>query len=268
MSSFRTVTVRGITYLRSGLLSCRHGFSTRLGGVSTEPHTAQLNLAFGRGDPEDIVRENLRRFAGALEIDPESIVSMPQIHSTRVIYADESLRGEGCFKPPSCECDGYVADRAGIALGVKTADCVPILLEDPMAGVIGAVHAGWRGTAAGIAGVCVDKMCSLGAKPERIRAAIGPAIHFCCYEVGEDFIGSVAELAGADAARRFIRIPDGGTKPHADIVGLNESILLSRGLRPDNIDICELCTCHTPELFYSHRASHGLRGTMLSLIAL
>ena len=266
--SFELIERNGVKFFRSDILGCPHGFSTRLGGVSEPYYTKSLNLAFGRGDGDEIVLENLDRFANAVGVDPRSVVSRPQIHSSDVRYVCESDRGDGYFSKSGISCDGYVTDRPGVTLGVKTADCVPILLYDPAAEVVGAVHAGWRGTAAGIAAVCVEKMRSLGARPGNIRAAIGAAIRFCCYEVGEDFRNSVESLAGERIAERFIREKDG--RLHADVVGMNIELLHESGVT--DIDVSERCTCCEPELFFSHRAamrvSGGLRGTMLAVIAL
>lgn len=254
----------GVKFFRSDMIDCPHGFSTRIGGVSRAAHTATLNLAFGRGDGEPTVLENLRRFSGAVGIDPESVVSRPQIHSAEALYVDESNRGEGYYKKTPISSDGYVTDRPGVALGIKTADCVPILLYDPVSGFIGAVHAGWRGTVAGIAVNCVERMRFHGSDPENIRAAVGAGICFDCYEVGEDFYGSVESARGAGFAKEFIR--EKGGRLHADIIGMNAYLLREAGVW--HIDISSHCTCHEPELFYSHRASGGLRGTMLSVISL
>ena len=265
--AFKLITAEnGVKYLKSDMIPVPHGFATRVGGVSREAHTASLNLAFRRGDEPHTVIENLRLFSDAVGVAPESVISRHQIHSARVVYADEKMRGEGYFTDTNEECDGYVTDREGVTLGVKTADCVPIFFADADARVIGAVHAGWRGTASGLAAECVRKMCELGARPENIRAAIGAAIHFCCYEVGEDFFESVEALVGEDTAREFIRERDG--KLHADIVGMNRRFLIEAGLCEHNIDVCEYCTCCEPSLFFSHRYSHGVRGTMLSVISL
>lgn len=265
--SFNLITAEnGVKYYKSDIIPVPHGFSTRIGGVSREAHTSSLNLAFGRGDTDETVLENLRLFTDAVGVNAESVISRPQIHSARVIYADENMRGEGYFVPTEDGCDGYVTDCEGVTLGVKTADCVPILFCDEAAHVIGAVHAGWRGTAAKIAVECVSQMCSLGAKPENIRAAVGAAIHACCYEVGEDFYSSVSDIAGEDMAREFIKMQNG--RLHADIVGMNKRILLEAGLLEANIDVCPHCTACEPSVFYSHRYSKGLRGTMLSIISL
>lgn len=265
--AFSIITAEnGVKYLKSDILPVTHGFSTRVGGVSTHAHTSSLNLAFGRGDDESTVLENLGIFSDALGIDVKSVISRTQIHSARVVYATESMRGEGYFRESPEGCDGYVTDKTGVTLGIKTADCVPILFCDADTHIIGAVHAGWRGTASGIAAECVKAMCSLGANAENICAAIGPAIHFCCYEVGEDFVKSVTELAGTQIAHEFIREHEG--RPHADIVGMNRRILIESGVREDSIDVCEYCTCCEPAIFYSHRFSRGIRGTMLSVITL
>lgn len=265
--SFKLITAEnGVKYLKSHRITVPHGFATRIGGVSPHEHTSSLNLAFRRGDDDKTVLENLRLFCTAVGVETESVVSRHQVHSPDVIYADEAVAGEGYMRSTDKSCDGYVTDKHGVTLGVKTADCVPILFHDPKANIIGAVHAGWRGTALGIAAECVRKMSELGARPENIIAAIGPSIHFCCYEVGEDFRDSVSELVGNDTAARFIGEHNG--KLHADIVGLNRNFLLLSGIDDKNIDISELCTCCNPDLFFSHRASHGKRGTMLSVISL
>lgn len=263
-----------VKFLTSDILSCRHGFSTRIGGVSTAEHTASMNLAFGRGDDDEIVIKNLELFSRAVGISPETIVSREQVHSSNVVYVDEGDCGDGYYRRSGQVCDGYVTDRPGVTLGIKTADCVPILFQDERAGVIGAVHAGWRGTVSGIAKECVAKLLLLGASPEGIRAAIGPAIHSCCYTVGEDFYRAVEASLGERAAREYVKYiediknEDGQSCPSfkADIVGMNIMLLRESGV--DQIDVSELCTCEHTELFHSHRATKGKRGTMLSVIAL
>ncbi len=255
----------GVKYLKSTIIPYKHGFSTRVGGVSGEEHTSSLNLAFGRGDSRETVLENLSLFSDALGIDKNSVISLGQIHSTKVIRADESHRGQGYFIDTEEKCDGYVTNTVGVSLGVKTADCVPILMCDDRAKVIGAVHAGWRGTAGGIAGECIKRMIDIGASNKNIRVAIGPSIHSCCYQVGEDFRDSVVTMMGK-SAECFVKERQGSL--YADIVGMNRFILGEWGIDDANIDVCEWCTCCRPEIFYSHRFSGGLRGTMLSVISM
>ncbi len=251
----------------SDILPFPHGFSTREGGVSTLSHTSSMNLAFGRGDSDDVVLENLAVFAGSVGIAPESIVSVPQIHSCDVRVIDASHRGMGYYTPAAFSCDGYVTRETGVALGVKTADCVPILLADEVHGVIGALHAGWRGTVGGIVTVGIKKMCGLGASPKNIKAAIGASIGACCYEVGEEvYLGAVSGV-GRELADRFI-VPKGADKYIADLKGLNFALLLRAGVLKKNIDVSEHCSACESSLFFSHRASGGVRGTMLAVISL
>lgn len=254
----------GVSFYRSDLIAFPHGFSTRLGGVSTLPHTASLNLAFGRGDEDTAVLANLARFTEAVGVS-EEVISLPQVHSAKVRTVGEADRGLGYQRKTDAVCDGYVSAAPNVTVGVKTADCVPILLADEKAGIVGALHAGWRGTVAGIAREGIARMIALGADPTRIKAAIGPSIGVCCYTVGEDFCRVVAESSCADLCLPYIRRQ--GDQPHADLPAMNTAILLSAGILPEHIDTAHLCTCCRTDLFYSHRASHGVRGTMLSIIA-
>lgn len=267
----RTVARNGVVYYRSPLIPCIHGFSTRIGGVSRLPHTASLNLGVGRGDSRETVIENLSLFADALGIDKKSVISVSQIHSPKIRYITEKAAGEGFFVPETEACDGYITDRQGVTLGVRTADCVPILLYAPptenFGGAVSALHAGWRGTAAGIAREAVERLSRMGADPSQIKAAIGPAIGSCCYTVKEDFYADFKKNAGETLAEKYVTaVSDGVWK--ADLKGANREILTLCGLSDKNIDVCELCTCCKPEEFFSHRYSKGLRGTMLSVIAL
>ena len=257
--------VNSVQYLTSDIIRSPHAFSTRIGGVSSEIHTASLNLAFNRGDSEVTVLENLKRFGDAAHFAPEKVISLPQIHSKNVIDVDVSMGGEGYFKPPHISCDGYVTTEKGVVLGVKTADCVPIILEaeDGEGNIIAvsALHAGWRGTAAEIAAEGVRKLVDKGADPKCIRAAIGPAIDYCCFEVGEDFADAAMELSGKEW-KPFLR--DG--KLYADLKAYNGQVLLSCGLEGCNIDVCDECTYCLEDKYYSHRRMKGQRGTMLSVI--
>ena len=258
----------GVVYLRSDILKSRHGFATRIGGVSNLEHTSSLNLAFGRGDSDGVVLENLSRFAEAVGFDKKSVISLPQIHSSNVLEVGESDRGRGYFKPPEGEGDGYVTDSRLVTLGVKSADCVPILLEaeDEKGDIIAvcALHAGWRGTVGGIAREGVNALVKKGADVGRIRAAIGPSIGKCCFEVGEEFPDNVAASLGAEYAERFVERR--GKRLFADIKGMNYSLFVSCGVPSSNIDLCGECSFCLEEKYYSHRRMKGVRGTMLSVI--
>ena len=261
----------GVYFYRSELLPCPHGFSTRIGGVSTLKHTKTLNLAYGRGDDDGIVLENLSCFANAVGVEPQSVISLPQVHGTEVLSVTREHRGEGYISKTDRTADGYCTVERGVTLGVKTADCVPILLcavdERGTAIAVAALHAGWRGTVGEIARRGVEALTKKGIPAHRIRAAIGPAIGPCCYEVDREFrlaflsaFGEklVTETFGSLGAERYT----------ADLREINRRILVEAGVLAENIDVSRECTACRPELFFSHRYSRGLRGTMLSVIAL
>jgi len=264
-------------FYRNGIFSCSslfdipgtaHGFSSRTGGVSSLPHTASLNLSCGLGDDDETVFANLDIFARSLSdgvYSGANTVTAHQIHSAKVRVLTAANAGEGCSIPRGEDCDGFVTDQPGILPIVRVADCVPILLagvKSDNSPVISAVHAGWKGTVSGISAEAVRLMLSLGCATESIRAVIGPHIGFCCYEVGEDFVESVASLKGKDFALRHIRKIPGKAKPHADLTSMNLEILAEAGISADRIDIHPDCTMCMPDRYYSHRASGGKRGVM------
>lgn len=256
----------GVKYYKSDKIIFPHGFSTRIGGVSRLPHTSSLNLAFGRGDDDATVLENLEIFAAAVGFGAHDIISVAQIHSADVRVADKNDCGAGYYKKADFSCDGYVTRERGVALGVKTADCVPILLSDNENRVIGALHAGWRGTFAKITEVGVQKMCELGADRTKIKVAIGACIGKCCYEVSEDFFSAAKNALPEKTVKAHIIKSEKIGKYHADLRQINAELLIGAGILPENIDISEKCTCCEPEVFFSHRASGGIRGTMCAVI--
>ena len=257
-------------FVKSNILRSPHAFATRRGGVSVQEHTKSLNLAFGRGDEDAIVLENLEIFAENVGFEARSIVSLPQIHSDKIFTVTGENCGHGYFVREGVESgDGYVTGERGIALGIKTADCTPILFEaekDEKIIAIGAVHAGWRGTVADIAGKCIERLCNeFCVDPNDIRAAIGPCIHACCYEVSRDIYDAISDGLGEDMAENFVKTR-GGEKYSCDLVGINRALLRRRGLSDENVDVIDECTCCQPEKYFSHRYSNGHRGTMLNVI--
>lgn len=265
----RVISPNGVVYYRSELIPCIHGFSTRIGGVSQLAHTKGLNLGLDCGDSRETVLENLELFSDALGIDSRSIISVSQIHSSKIRTVNSENRGEGFFKEELCPCDGYITDGYDITLGVRTADCVPVLLyaseNNRFSGAVAAVHAGWRGTALGIVKEAVDQLCLMGARVADIKAAIGPSIGSCCYCVKADFYESFLRSAGKALTSAFVN-PVGEGKWVADLKGANRQILHDSGIPYENIDVCDECTCCNSEDFFSHRFSKGKRGTMLSVI--
>lgn len=253
-----------LEYLSSSLLEeTAHCFSTRLGGVS-EGHLASLNLGVHRGDLPENVRKNYAVLGDAVGFTPEQTVFTKQVHSDVVVRVGQMHRGRGLLWEVEADCDGLVTNEPGTALTVFSADCTPVLLFDPVQRAIGAVHAGWRGTASKIAAKAVKKMeQEFGSKAENIRAAIGPCIGQCCFETHSDVPEAMLAAFGA-SAEAFIRME--GEKFHVDLKGLNALALREMGVA--EIDTAEDCTACAPHRFWSHRIVGGQRGSLAAIIML
>lgn len=252
-------------YRKYGL---EHIFTTRHGGASSLPHTESMNLTFLLGDPESVVRENIGKAANALTggaYGGERVVIASQIHSTVVRTVGADNAGEGVTKERGADCDGFATAERGVIPLIRVADCVPVILAGIRGGgeaVVSVVHAGWRGTVGGICREAVNVMLSLGARKDSISAAIGAHIGFCCFEVGDDFTEAVCEIRGSGFCARHIREYPGSEKKHADLTSMNIEILTEAGVEADKIDVSPDCTACDTGTFYSHRAMHGVRGTM------
>lgn len=262
---FTQHTDNSITYLRSDVLgSVTHAFSTRPGGVSPTPWDS-LNLGIGRGDAIENVRENYRRFCALLGVDDHRTVLSKQVHEDVVRVVTEEDAGKGLYRERDyTSVDGFVTDRPNLPLVVFSADCNVILLHDPVRRAIGACHAGWRGTALGIAKKTAEKMVQLyGCDPAHIRAAIGPAIGQCCFETDEDVPEALRKALG-DEVEPYIAW--NGTKYHIDLKSVNALWLRKAGVR--QIDICDHCTACRSDLYWSHRKTGNDRGAQIAMIAL
>lgn len=255
-----------------------HGFSTRYGGVSTHPYTSSMNLAMGREDDDDTVRRNGEIFVSAVtggKLTGKSWVSASQIHSAKVRVVTGANTGKGLYLPAGEDCDGFVTEVPGVLPVIRVADCTPVLLSGTKADgspVVSAVHAGWRGSAGGIVREAVEVMVTLGTVRESIRAAIGPHIGTCCYEVGEDLLASVTETAGEAFAHAYC-VPrcttDSGVQKYtADLTGMNLHWLAESGVGADRVDVATSCTMCDPVTFHSHRATGGKRGAMAAMIGI
>ena len=164
------------------------------------------------------------------------------------------------------ECDGFVTNIKGLPIMIYIADCVPVLMYDPAAGVIAAVHCGWKSSVQDILGAAVEKMCSLGAKPESIRAAIGASIGKCCFECDDDVPAAVEKYLGGDTEGLLEKRENG--KTHVDLRGANARRLMQLGIPAENIDVSDECTMCLPEKYWSHRRTDGVRGSMAAAIVL
>lgn len=270
--SFQTRDHNGVVYHTSSILDAPgliHGFSTRLGGVSEGPF-ASLNFRGGGPEPDvrENVRENYRRFCEALGTDVHDVVQSQQVHEDTVRHVTGADRGKGLFAATDYTADALVTDEPGLSLMVFSADCIILLLHDPVTGSIGAVHAGWRGTALDLPAKAVRKMGRLfGARPEDIRVAVGAGIGPCCFETHSDVPDGLRTGLGEDAAP-FIRPLSKPGKYSVDLKGANARWLERSGVLPRHIALCPLCTACRLDTFWSHRVQGGRRGSMAAVIQL
>ncbi len=262
--SFHVVRPGALEYLTADTLAgTKHCFSTRYGGVS-EGCLSSLNLGIHRGDVRGNVIRNYEILGQTVGFSVEDLVFTHQTHTATVVRVGARDRGCGIRVEVTQERDGLITDEAGVALCVFSADCTPILLWDPAHHAIGAVHAGWRGTAGGIVKNCVLAMArEFGSVPSQMRAAIGPCIGACCFETDRDVPDAMRAALGsaADAA-----IVCRGGKYHVDLKKLNGLWLAQTGVT--QVDISDDCTCCQPERFWSHRRVGAQRGSLAAIIEL
>ena len=263
-------TQNGVTYYACDGMDAAggavHGFSTRLGGVS-EGMWASLNLGASRGDDPDHVRENYRRFFAAVGADGGRMAMTNQVHGGTVrCVTTADLRADP-YDRVSYEADGLMTDLPGAALVIFSADCIPILFYDPARRVVAAVHAGWRGTAAGIASAAVERMKGVyGCDPADILAAVGPGIGPECFETHED-VPNAMTAALSTAVLRHIKIKENG-KFAVDLKAINAMRLEQAGLDPAHIAVSSVCTACDEGRFWSHRKLGTNRGSMAAVIQL
>jgi len=244
-----------------------NAFSTRAGGVSPFPEAA-LNLAGFDDDTAENIRENRRRFLG-LFAGEWTLAACWQVHGrdVRVVKSLEDARGDAGARGETERCDALVTQTPRVLLGVKTADCVPVLLADPRTGACAAVHAGWRGTLAGIVGHALERMGEeFGTRAGDVRASIGPAALQCCYEVGPEVVETFRQnFPHADAL--FTPTRDG--RALVDLHRANREQLVAAGVPAARVHAAPLCTMCRTDLFFSYRREkslHGRTGRLLSVV--
>ena len=249
-----------LEYLYCEDISVPHCFTTRLGGVS-RGILSSLNIGAHRGDSMENIEKNYAILGNALGFDTKNAVLTRQMHTDiirQVTKADAMGLDHGAYP----ECDGLITNDPGTALVIFTADCTPILLHDPVTGAVGAVHAGWRGTAADIASKAALAMAdTFGSDPKNIRAAIGPNIGVCCFETGKEVPEAMVSTYGG-AAKAYIS--PGGSKYYVNLKALNALSLKNAGVT--NITISSACTACEPDRFWSHRVTKGERGSQGAII--
>ena len=257
-----------------------HGFSTRPGGVSDAGGEKVLNLGAVEWDTRENVEENKRRFQAALGAADHTLVSLHQIHSDVV----------RCFKsapPKQCKGDASATNRLGLLLGVRTADCAPVLVVDPQRRVVAAIHAGWRGTLARIVTKTIGQMqMEFACRPQDLLAAIGPTIGGCCYEVGTEVAAAFAakfanasdffdELRTGDEPNplQWLNMMPPGHQPPPnkvllDLKKANRAQLVEAGVREEDIFVTELCTSCDVDRLFSYRKEGASSGRLMGVIGI
>lgn len=269
---FNEKRVGEVLYLTYPLLEStgiiKHGFSTRVGGVS-EGVCSTMNLSFSRGDDENAVRENFRRMANALDVEEDSFVFTQQTHTTNVRKVTLEDKGKGLTRKLDYQdIDGLITNVPGLCLSTFYADCVPLYFVDPVKKAIGLSHSGWRGTVGKIGCVTVQKMQEeYGSNPENIIAAIGPSICQDCYEVSEDVIVEFQNHFDKKYWKELYYKKENG-KYQLNLWKANEIVLEEAGVLKEHIAVTNLCTCCNHESLFSHRASKGKRGNLAAFLAL
>lgn len=269
-------TKNNVTYMTFDLFKnagVKHGFSTRLGGVSDGVFDS-LNLGFNRGDSDENVHENFKRIATALDMNYERMCLSKQTHTTNVIIVDEKDAGNGIIRPlPYDDVDGMITNVKDMPLVTFYADCVPLYFYDPVKEVIAMAHSGWRGTVGKIGKVTINKMQeAFGCNPKDILCGIAPSICKNCYEVSKDVADAFLETFG-DAHKDEILHPsvfnpNDADKYMLDLWAACRIVFLEAGIPEDHIEITDYCTRCNPKLFYSHRIMGVNRGSLAGFISL
>ena len=244
-----------------------HGFSARLGGVSPAPFDT-LNMALHVGDDPACVWENRRRYFAALGLDAERICTIRQVHGTEIVRAFRRDAGRGArdYAGALADADAVITNDSGVALMLCYADCVPVLLYDPVHNAAGLVHAGWRGTVQRIAAQTVARMGEeFGTVPSDVLAGIGPSIGADCYTVGAEVADHFRTAFPAHADVIVLK-RDG--EIHLDLWAANCAQLVEAGVLEENIDRADTCTSCDCAFFYSYRAAGGRTGRLTAVMEL
>jgi polyphenol oxidase len=242
-----------VDLLKSSLIAAPHGFPTREGGVSKDPFSS-LNASFTVGDEPNAVAENLRRLELAAQVKAGNLITVTQVHGDTVVEAVV-----GAATP--MEADGLWTEEPGVAVGIRTADCVPILLADPIGRRVAAVHAGWRGVIGDVLGRALSALRARGTRLENLRMAIGPCARACCFEVDGDLPQQFAKTFGPEVV---VAIP-GRQRVHLDLPLSLARSAASAGLLESQVEVIPHCTMCEGR-FFSHRRQKGLTGRHLSFI--
>ena len=245
----------------------KHGFSTRLGGVS-EGVWSSMNLSFTRGDNPDHVQENYSRIAAALDVKKENMVLTYQTHTTNIRLVTEADAGKGVIRERDYkDVDGLITNIPGLVLVTFFADCVPLYFLDPVKKAIGLSHSGWRGTVHGIGKKTAEEMnLAFGSRPEDLIACIGPSICQDCFEVGEEVAEEFQAAFHPKWHKQLLRPNGKPGKYQLDLWRANEIILQEAGIK--QIYTTNICTYCNRDLLYSHRRTGDKRGNLCAFLSL
>lgn len=259
----------------------RHGYSTRLGGVSTG-YCAEMSFSQKCGDTIDQIRENFRRMAEAIGVREDMLVLTDQVHEATVLPVSREHVCGGDRQTILHKVDGIVTNEPDLTLVCFTADCVPLFFYDPVKQAIGLSHAGWRGTVLEIGKKTVQTMREVyGTKASDLRVVIGPSICVDCYEISEEVANAFRKVYPPESTARFLfphtkgtHFPE-GTLPEQqeqhyqlDLWQANREALLAAGVPSDQISVSGVCTCCHADLFHSHRATGGKRGLLTGYLSI
>lgn len=235
-------------------LKARHGFPTRRGGVSQGPF-ASLNCGVSTADEPAAVAENVRRLAAAAGVDVSRLATVSQVHGDVVRRANPGWAGPE-------EGDAVWTDEPGVAVAVRTADCLPILMEDPVGRRVAAVHAGWRGVLSLVAVRALEQLVAAGTRVADVRVVLGPCIGPCCFEVD----GDLPERFAAAFGEGVVVTPAGQARHHLDLQLSVVGALTRAGVPAGQVERLEACTACDAGRFFSHRRDRGVTGRHLSFI--
>lgn len=246
----------------------KHGFSTRLGGVS-QGMFQNMNLSYHRGDDKACVTENYKRICKSMGMRIEDVVFSDQVHETQIhVASKQDCQGTEYGNRKLNGIDGFITNEKNVVLCTSYADCVPLFFVDTKNYAIGASHSGWKGTVGKIGAKTVKKMeQEFGTKPENLFCVIGPSICASCYEVGKEVMDQIAGNFTEEAIKQCV-FSKGNGKYQLDLWLLNQKILLEAGVPKEQIAVSNVCTCCNHTLLFSHRASGGKRGNLCGFISL
>lgn len=244
----------------------KHAFSTRLGGVSKGCFAA-MNLSFARGDEEAAVRKNYRIICEEIGVDYKKCVLSKQVHELNVRAVTEADIGKGFVYPRDYDSvDALVTNLPGVPIVTQYADCVPLLICDPVHKAIGSAHASWRCTLGEIGRLTVEKMTEhYGTDPKDLVVGIAPSICGKCFEVDYPVVEAFEQL---DKINIYNYCTKKGEKYYIDLWAINRQLLIDLGVKPENITVTDLCTKCNPDYFFSHRVTGNARGNLAAIMCI